>query len=78
MRERNIIREITGNYPKLGSLAPPKGHSKTVIKKINRLKQEIIQAKKHYNEFGRFNPDLLYFEKAVIKLQTYLDLLSCC
>ena len=49
-----------------------------VIRKINRLKQEIIQSRKNYNKFERFNLDLLYFKKAVIKLQTYLDLLSYC
>lgn len=48
------------------------------VRKINLLKQEIIKNKKNSIEFGRFDPDFIYFEKQLFKLQNYMDLLSCC
>ena len=49
-----------------------------VIKVINRLRKEINQQQIHYEEFGRFDPDLMYMERQIRQYQNYLDLLSCC
>ena len=45
---------------------------------INRLRKDINQQQIHYEEFRRFDPDLLYMEKQIKQYQNYLNLLSYC
>ena len=49
-----------------------------VIKLIKFLQKEVLRTKTNYIEFGILSTDLMYLEKHLVQLQSYLDLLSCC
>ena len=46
------------------------------MKRINKLKQEKDKNLEDYN--SRFNPDQMFIDREIIRLQNYLDLISCC